>query len=201
MTEMPRNRRWNASWFKWCGVVLVCMTMLSACVSQGTGAKHEERVPPTAESPHLPGGEQMGGRTERIVATFNELTKDNMHILDGFYHPDVVFEDPLGRIEGLPALKRYYLRMYRNVETIRFDFSDHLVDGDTHLAAWTMRMQVKGFNRGREIVLDGNSLIRFGEGDLVTYHRDYFDMGAMVYEHIPVIGYLVRRVKKRLQKH
>jgi len=35
----------------------------------------------------------------------------------------------------------------------------------------------------------------------VIYHRDYFDMGAFVYENIPVLGSVVRYTKKRLSKH
>ena len=143
----------------------------------------------------------MGRRADRIEATFNALTKDNLHILDGFYHPDVVFEDPLGRIEGLSRLKRYYAGMYEGVTAISFDFSEQVVAGDMHVAAWTMRMRASKLNKGREVVLDGISVIRFDEEDLVVYHRDYFDVGAMVYEHVPVVRFFVRQVKKRLQRH
>jgi len=51
------------------------------------------------------------------------------------------------------------------------------------------------------VLLDGISVIRFDEEDLVVYHRDYFDVGAMVYEHVPVVRFFVRQVKKRLQRH
>lgn len=143
----------------------------------------------------------MDAQKAQIINTFNALNKDNMEILDGFYHPEVVFEDPLGRIEGLPALKAYYKGLYKNVQAIRFDFTGHLSEGDTHVAVWTMHMVAPGLNRGREVVLDGNSVLRFGEEGLVAYHRDYFDVGAMVYEHVPVVGFLVRQVKSRLQQH
>jgi len=143
----------------------------------------------------------MEKRIEKTVATFNALDKDNMHVLDDFYHDAVVFEDPLGHIEGLPALKDYYARMYGNVQTIRFDFARHIVDGETHVAIWTMRMSAKGLNRGNEVAVDGVSVLRFDEDDLVVYHRDYFDVGAMVYEHVPVLGFITRRVKRHLQDH
>lgn len=143
----------------------------------------------------------MSERAERIEAAFNGLTKDTMDILDGFYASDVIFVDPLVRVEGLPDLKAYYRSMYENVEAIRFDFGEQVIDGDTHAAAWTMRMRVKNFNKGREIVLDGVSIVRFGQDGLVVYHQDYFDVGAMVYEHVPVVRFFVRQVKKRLQEH
>ena len=140
----------------------------------------------------------MGDRAVRIRETFNALDSDHMHVLDAFYAVGVVFEDPLGRIEGLDALKRYYAGMYRNVTAIRFDFSDIIEQGDTHVAVWTMTLEAKGLNHGRPVVLDGNSLLRFGAEDKVSYHRDYFDMGAMIYEYVPVLGFFVNQVKKRL---
>jgi len=32
----------------------------------------------------------------------------------------------------------------------------------------------------------------------VTYQRDYFDAGAMVYEHVPLFGWIVRWIKRLL---
>jgi len=32
----------------------------------------------------------------------------------------------------------------------------------------------------------------------VTYHRDYFDLGALIYERVPVLGGLIRGIKGRM---
>jgi hypothetical protein len=32
----------------------------------------------------------------------------------------------------------------------------------------------------------------------IYYHRDYFDMGAMLYEHLPLLGRIIQRLKHRL---
>ena len=143
----------------------------------------------------------MASRAEKIETTFNALSKDNMSVLDSFYSPGVIFEDPLVRIDGLESLKSYYSDMYESVTAIGFDFSDQFIEGDTHVAAWTMRMHARRLNKGREVQLDGISVIRFNDDDLVVYHRDYFDVGAMVYEQVPFVRFFVRQVKKRLQKH
>ncbi|MCC6143617.1 MAG: nuclear transport factor 2 family protein [Candidatus Hydrogenedentes bacterium] len=140
----------------------------------------------------------MDQRSKRIEWAFNTLTRDNLEILDEFYAPDVHFEDPLGAIEGLAKLKAYYAGMYENVQEIHFDFKDEVAQGDTHVVVWMMRMKVKGLNKGEEVTVDGNSVIRFNDDDLVSYHRDYFDVGAMVYEHVPVVRFLVKKIKNRL---
>lgn len=142
----------------------------------------------------------MNERIERIERIFNQLRADNTEILNDFYHPDVHFLDPIGEIRGLEEMKAYYRGMYKNVNEIRFDFPDHTVQADTHFATWIMTYSVDQLNGGRDIVVSGVSDIRFDpETNLVIYHRDYFDMGEMVYEHISVIGRLIRYIKGRFK--
>ena len=140
-------------------------------------------------------------RSALIREAFNGLTKEKLDVLDKFYDAHVTFEDPLGSIQGLEALRAYYANMYENVTSIRFEFTNEIAEGDTHVAVWTMRMSVKKLNKGREIVVPGNSVIRFNDADKVIYHRDYFDMGAMVYRRVPILRTLVKKVDKRLAHH
>lgn len=67
------------------------------------------------------------------------------------------------------------------------------------MVLWKMIMIAKKLNKGKPVTVEGDSHIRFGgaEGKAV-YHRDYFDVGAMVYEHVPIVGGLTRYVKKKL---
>ena len=137
-------------------------------------------------------------RSTRIDQAFNDLNKDTIDELDAFYAEDVHFEDPLGTIKGLDSLKVYYANLYESVEEISFEFTEEVVQDETHVVMWIMRLKTPNLRGGKEVTLEGNSVIRFGEGDKVVYHRDYFDMGEFVYEHVPIVGFLVRQVKKRL---
>jgi len=139
-------------------------------------------------------------RSKLIRSTFNGLRQDTLSLLDAFYDPSIVFEDPVGKIEGLKGMKKYYENMYKNVQEIRFDFVDEVVQGPAHVAVWEMHLKAKGLNGGEEVILLGNSLIKFDSGSgKVIYHRDYFDMGEMVYEHIPVLGTIIRAIRKRFE--
>lgn len=135
---------------------------------------------------------QMG-----IEEFFNLFSKERMDLVDVFYDEDVHFIDPMVNFKNRGQLRSYYEKLYQNVESIRFDFLAHIKEGDTHMAAWRMTLVAQKFNGGRPVVVDGISHVRFGgkEGKAV-YHRDYFDMGAFVYEHVPVVSSLVRLVKK-----
>lgn len=129
---------------------------------------------------------------------FNGLDSESMDLVDNFYADDVVFVDPVGEIHGLTPLRQYYAHMYRPVLDIRFDFPTIQVSGNEAFATWRMTFSSKSLKRGRPITVDGVSHIRFDATGKAIYHRDYFDMGAMVYEHVPLVGFGVRFIKRRL---
>ena len=144
----------------------------------------------------------MQSRSQRIENIFKNLRADTMHLLDSFYAQDVVFEDPLGSLNGLEDLRAYYMHLYSGATTVDFDFSDEICVENKHVVFWTMSFQSKRLNAGRTISVIGNSKIVFDdESNLVMYHRDFFDMGAMIYEHLPLIGWLNRKVKQKLTTH
>lgn len=137
----------------------------------------------------------------KIEYFFNAVNKDTMHLVDELYDRNAVLEDPIGKRVGSDAIKAYYAELYKNVREIRFDFSDSLSQSEKFVVVWKMRLVSSGLNSGKPVVVEGNSLLRVDlKTDKVTYHRDYFDMGAFIYEHIPVLGSAVRFVKSKLEK-
>lgn len=135
-------------------------------------------------------------RKERVQKTFNELRADNLHILDNFYHSNLNFEDPVGSLSGLSNMKAYYKSMYQNVTDIRFDFHSLIEEEDDMVGIWTMELRAKGLNSGKPVFVKGSSHLRFDpKSNLVIKHRDYFDMGEMIYEHIPLLGKLIKAIK------
>jgi len=139
-------------------------------------------------------------RSERIRYTFTEVRVDTLHLLDDLYAEEMVFEDPLGKLEGLAAFKVYMEAMYQYVEEIHWEYTDEIIDGDVHALYWTMTLRTDGLNKGRPFSVDGTSRIVFGEDNNVIAHRDYFDMGAYIYERAPVVRWFVKFVKRRLHK-
>ena len=54
-------------------------------------------------------------------------------------------------------------------------------------------------NSGEAITVQGHSLI-MGDNDKVVYHRDYIDLGQMLYENVPVLGAIIRWLKRRINQ-
>ena len=133
-----------------------------------------------------------------FLTIFNELDHTSLNRLDTIYHPDIRFTDPAHTLKGLPALKDYFAALYENVRSIRFFFDARMMTGNQAFVTWTMALSHPRLAGGRTVSVDGCSHLTFASDGRVTVHRDYFGLGAMVYEHLPVVGGLIRTVKKRL---
>lgn len=135
---------------------------------------------------------------QKILTNFNQFNGKNLEILNLFYDNSVEFQDPAVQLKNLTQLKKYYTAVYKNVKSIHFKFHEIKAQENSYFAAWTMTLSAKGLNYGKKFAVDGLSVIEFNKKGLVKFHRDYVDLGAMVYERLPLVGKLVQIVKKQL---
>jgi len=135
----------------------------------------------------------------KIKKAFNDYNGKNQEVLDLFYHPDVVFEDPITKVEGIDELKKYYKHAYGNVKFIEFVFKNIVEAGNIYTCEWDMLLKAKMLNFGKEISVRGLSLLTFDEEtSKVIKHHDYLDLGDMVYERIPGVGSFIKMLKSQL---
>ena len=134
---------------------------------------------------------------ENFKETFQEMNAENVGIIQKIYDEKITFEDPFHRVIGYENLETYFKRLYINVESINFEFHEEVANHDAVFLTWTMRLVHPKLNGGKEISVNGASHLKI-RGDKIVYHKDYFDGGAMLYEQVPIIGGLVRWIKKNL---
>ena len=139
----------------------------------------------------------MSDFLRRFGQRFATLNKDNLDLLGELYSDDVLFRDPLHEVHGLSAVRRYFAELYANVEVLQFEFHgfDTVGEGEGYLR-WTMRYRHPRLRGGAEIAVEGCSHLRWR--DKVYQHRDYFDAGALLYEHLPLLGRVIGWLKRRL---
>ncbi|MCG7534956.1 nuclear transport factor 2 family protein [Pseudoalteromonas sp. OOF1S-7] len=132
-----------------------------------------------------------------FVGIYNKLDKETLYLLAEIYHPDIEFRDPLHGISGLQGLSTYFSDMYSNVISCQFDIQHSLSQGDEAALYWTMHYRHNRLGKGRNISVEGHSFLKVQDGKVIL-HRDYFDAGSLLYEHIPVLGMGVRWLKARI---
>jgi hypothetical protein len=131
-----------------------------------------------------------------VIALFKEvfarLTPESEMPLAELCATDIVFEDPLHHVRGLDALVAYFKRLNAKVESVEFAFGQQVVSAGEAALTWVMTIRTR--RPRRTIVVPGVSVLRFG--DRITHQRDYFDVGGMLYERLPLLGWVLRRVKR-----
>lgn len=139
----------------------------------------------------------MSDFLRRFAKDFAALNKDNLERLGQLYSDDALFCDPLHEVRGLDNLRRYFAQLYANVSDLRFDFHsfDQVREGEGYLR-WTLSYRHPRLAGGQPIRVEGCSHLLWR--DKVHRHHDYFDAGALLYEHAPLIGRPVRWLKRRL---
>ncbi|RWX54935.1 nuclear transport factor 2 family protein [Photobacterium chitinilyticum] len=141
--------------------------------------------------------EQSGGLTTKFVETYTQLTKHNLSELENLYHADVIFEDPAHKVIGWRNLHNYFIRLFRTVNECTFEVHDTLTDKDKAYIQWTMTFSHPRIASGEPRSVKGCSRLEYKENCVIS-HRDYFDMGEMIYEGVPVLGSVIRRIKVSL---
>ena len=139
---------------------------------------------------------------------YHKLNREqvNRDILASVYDEKIQFRDPFHQINGLESLTHYFINMYENVEHIEFEFGHSWldsVDANTHTKTsafirWQMRYQHPRINSGKTVQVDGGSELIW-HNDKIIQHQDFFDGGQMLYEHLPLMGWAIRKLKERMQ--
>lgn len=134
---------------------------------------------------------------DRFICVYSELDKDKLASLESLYHPDVVFEDPAHKVEGWPALEAYFRRLFTNVTHCVFTIEESMSDAHQGYVVWTMTFSHPKLSKGEPRSVKGCSHLIFADNRVIK-HRDYFDLGEMLYEAIPILGRVVKMIKAGL---
>lgn len=136
--------------------------------------------------------EQLLGRFQQV---FNEMESDHIPSLGSVYHDNVLFRDPLTEVRGLPALETYLSNAYANVIHCGFDYGVPAWQQLGFSLPWTMTLQHRRLRRGRPINVEGITMVHTRD-NLISFHRDYFDAGQLLYEQVPVLGCAIRWLRR-----
>lgn len=133
---------------------------------------------------------------DSFIFVYQKLSTDNLSMLKELYHKDVTFIDPMHKVEGFDNLYKYFSNLYQNLNACDFIIDDVVWEDSKASVFWTMSYLHPKLNKGKRVQVRGTSHIK-GQADKVIYHRDYLDLGAMLYEQLPVFGKLTKWIKTK----
>lgn len=135
---------------------------------------------------------------EQFIQRFETLTRDTVGTLSDVYAADAFFKDPFNEVRGHRAIISIFEHMFNQVDEPKFVVVSKIRQGDDAFIAWDFLFRLKKGSRA-EHCIHGSSYLRFGPDGRVNHHRDYWDAAEELYEKIPVLGSLMRFLKRRVQ--
>lgn len=134
---------------------------------------------------------------ERLVQFFENLKQDDLPRLPEMYAPNARFKDPFNEVQGLKAIEHIFAHMFVSLDSPSFLITERIVQGRQCFLVWDFRFRFKRFDTTNWQTVRGGTHLIFNDESLVTIHRDYWDAAEELYEKLPVIGRLMRWLKRQ----
>jgi steroid Delta-isomerase len=130
------------------------------------------------------------------VADFlNEMTPEKLERLGDIYGPGIKFHDPIHDASGLQELRQVLASRFQKMAGMEFTVEDAHGDDRTGFLLWIATYQDRGYER----VIHGTSHFKFATDGRISAQRDHWDASFALYGALPVLGWLMRIIKRRAQ--
>lgn len=150
-------------------------------------------------APFEPGSEEELLAVERFQDLLADFKAPGFaQRIPAVYASDVFFNDTLKTVLGAEALQHYLAGSAAALESGKVEFLDWVVREGNYYFRWKMSLRFKRVARGRTHVSFGMSHVRFDREGKVALHQDFWDSAGGLFEHLPGVGWMIRRVKDRL---
>lgn len=138
-------------------------------------------------------------RLHYLVQFFESLTPESVEQLEHIYSRDAYFKDPFNEVHGLPAIIKIFSHMFNQVEGARFIVTNRVAQGHNAFLTWKFLFRMKRFSTEEQCIYGATHLVFAADGR-VGYHRDYWDAAEELYEKMPLLGSLMRLLKRAARK-
>lgn len=132
---------------------------------------------------------------QKLIGFFETIAPDNIGQLAQVYTEDVFFKDPFNEVRGLTEVTHIFLHMFEQVDQPRFVVTGHVLQGDQAFLTWDFLFRMKRFS-SEEQCIRGATHLRFTNDGRANFHRDYWDAAEELYEKLPLLGPIMRSLKK-----
>jgi ketosteroid isomerase-like protein len=149
---------------------------------------------------NLPTPDTPEAALQRVVKFFEHLQPADVAQIADLYTADAQFKDPFNDVQGVAAIERIFAHMFDALDAPRFVITQQVQQGAQCFVTWDFLFAMRRFDAGQTQTIRGAShLVLREEAGVwrVAVHRDYWDAAEELYEKLPVVGSLMRWLKKR----
>lgn len=142
-----------------------------------------------------PAAFEQSAMLENLLHWYQTLTPESLSRIDSYYAEDAFFKDPFNEVNSREHIAAIFQHMFATLDTPRFVIHSCAVSSAGTFIIWDMEF---GLN-GRAMSIKGCSHLQHNAAGLISQHRDYWDAAEELYEKLPVIGWLMKIIKRQLK--
>ena len=139
---------------------------------------------------------------DALVLAFEQLQPTSLSTLGNWYAADARFKDPFKEVQGVAEIEAIFTHMFESLHEPRFVVTERIVQGSQCFLVWDFVFRFKTMDSATTQCIRGGSHLQFLQSDdgawRISLHRDYWDAAEELYEKLPLVGGLMRWLKKRV---
>lgn len=147
----------------------------------------------------IPSTENSSSVKEKFEIVFkdfkNGATEEKIR---GLYADEFYFNDTFKTFSNIEELIPYMEETAKNVEVTTVDILDVVKGDDDYYLRWSMTMEFTAKGSKVKSTSIGMTQLRFNESGKVILHQDYWDGAEGFYQHLPFVGFIVRKIRDSL---
>jgi limonene-1,2-epoxide hydrolase len=126
--------------------------------------------------------------------TYNAQGKPDWSHIYPYYHPDVVFQDSIQRIEGITEFVALCERLTKRCEKLQMEIHSMAQNGNVIFMNWTMTMV---FKKSPSTPIYGTTKLVLHPDGRIIEQRDYYDLWGDIFNGIPYFKRLYRKFMRK----
>jgi limonene-1,2-epoxide hydrolase len=126
--------------------------------------------------------------------SYNTEGKPDWSHIYPYYHPQVVFQDSIQRIEGKVEFIAMCERLTERCEHLHMDVHSVAQEGNDIFLQWTMTMSFRKFP---STPIYGCTKLTLHEDGRIAEQRDYYDLWGDIFNEIPYFHRPYRRFMRK----
>ncbi len=113
-----------------------------------------------------------------------------------YYADDMLFQDPLQKIEGITPFREMNVRLLQKLHEMNIEMLESAQTGPNIM--FTFAMDLKPTPRAPRMHIEGMTHVRLNAEGKIALHRDYWDLASSVMAVIPPLQRGYRWITKKM---
>lgn len=179
----------------WSLLLILFLTACSGNSMQSAYVNDYQKALKSAGSKPVNETEAVNG----FIEVFNQAQHGELDdIIRETYAETLYFNDTFRTITDRNELISYMQHTGQQVDRLEVEIEDIALSKQDVYVRWVMRMQFTVMGKKVDSESIGISQLRFNQDGKIILHQDFWDGVDGFYQHLPIIGYSLRKIRSKL---